>query len=96
VQARRGVRARRTGIHVRFQRIAPAKTSMAAKVSTIDNARPVPVFLAMIDWSARHDGETEAPADFLAAYRANPGPMQRTLNASWLTRRCQSRARPLC
>jgi len=32
----------------------------------------VPVFLAMIDWSARHDGETEAPAEFLAAYRSNP------------------------
>jgi len=32
----------------------------------------VPMFLAMIDWAARHDAETEAPAGFLAAYRANP------------------------
>jgi DNA-binding HxlR family transcriptional regulator len=32
----------------------------------------VPVFLAMIDWSARHDEKTEAPAEFLAAYRADP------------------------
>ena len=32
----------------------------------------VPVFLAMIDWSAKHDEETEAPADSLAAYRSNP------------------------
>jgi DNA-binding HxlR family transcriptional regulator len=32
----------------------------------------VPMFLAMIDWSARHDAETEAPDDFLAAYRADP------------------------
>lgn len=31
-----------------------------------------PTFLALIDWSARYDAETEAPAEFLAAYRANP------------------------
>ncbi len=32
----------------------------------------VPVFLAMIDWSAKYDMETAAPADFIAAYRADP------------------------
>jgi DNA-binding HxlR family transcriptional regulator len=32
----------------------------------------MPVFLAMIDWSATYDAETEVPSWFIAAYRADP------------------------
>lgn len=32
----------------------------------------VPAFLALIDWSATHDPETDAPASFITAYRADP------------------------
>ena len=32
----------------------------------------VPVFLAMIDWSARHDPATEVPDDYIEEYRSDP------------------------
>lgn len=32
----------------------------------------VPVLLAMVDWSARHDPRTEVPDDFIRAYRDDP------------------------
>jgi DNA-binding HxlR family transcriptional regulator len=46
----------------------------------------VPMFLAMIDWSATYDAETEAPAEFVAGYRADPAALAqelaRTLSAA--------------
>jgi DNA-binding HxlR family transcriptional regulator len=46
----------------------------------------VPMFLAMIDWSATYDAETEAPAEFVAGYRADPAgfaqELARTLNSA--------------
>ena len=40
----------------------------------------VPVLLALIDWSAKYDPETEAPAEFVAAYRADPAAFSQALS----------------
>lgn len=39
---------------------------------THKGAALVPVFLALIDWSATYDADTEAPPEFINAYRADP------------------------
>ena len=54
------------------RRSDPARRNQGICELTAKGMDLVPVFLAMIDWSSRHDAETEAPADFLLSYRADP------------------------
>ena len=42
----------------------------------------VPVLLALVDWSARHDPQTEVPADFIHAYRDDPAAFAASLIAA--------------
>lgn len=57
----------------------PERSNQVICELTRKGAALVPMFLAMVEWSATHDAETEVPADFLAAYRTDPAAFARDL-----------------
>lgn len=56
---------------------------------TEKGAALVPVFLAIIEWSAKYDADTEAPEEFLAAYRLDPAGFANSISARLVARPAQ-------
>lgn len=57
----------------------PAKASRVIYTLTEKGLSLMPVMLAMINWSAVHDPETEVPADFARALTEDPEALQQDL-----------------
>ena len=60
----------------------PAKASRVIYTLSEKGLSLMPVMLAMIDWSATHDPETEVPAGFARALRADPEALRRDLETA--------------
>jgi DNA-binding HxlR family transcriptional regulator len=58
-----------------LREIDPARRNQVNYTLTTKGCDLVPAFLALIDWSARYDPETEVPEEFSSEYRADPEAM---------------------